>query len=235
MNDNQFKRLRQFYHSLLNQQRLSEKATYMDKTAFHILAIEIQQFQKDFPEMLPQFRQDEYSDEYFCNIDAVRTYLGIALGRLKIAIDEPSITPITEERDFSFINDEELKQIIKRDFSEIQRAFVGQCWKSVIILCGGAIEAILTDLLIANESQAKNSGKAPNKPDITRWDLSDLINVCVDLSLVSPGVDKLSHSLREYRNLVHPGNEIRKNLTFDAEEAKIALEVLNMVYRDLKP
>jgi len=24
-------------------------------------------------------------------------------------------------------------------------------------------------------------------------------------------------------------------LTFDAEEAKIALEVLNMVYRDLKP
>ncbi len=83
-----------------------------------------------------------------------------------------------------------------------------------------------------HETQAKAAERAPSKPDITKWSLSDLIEVSLELKLVTPGVQKLSHSLREYRNLVHPGREIRENLVFDAEEAKIALEVLNILYRD---
>jgi hypothetical protein len=135
--------------------------------------------------------------------------------------------------DFSFIKDGDLKKCLERDYSEIQRAFVSRCWKSVIILSGGAIEAILTDLLLANSSMALASSKAPKQSDITKWDLADLINVSVDASLVSSGVEKLSHPIREYRNLVHPGNEIRTKLTFNSEEARIALEVLNIVHRDL--
>jgi hypothetical protein len=53
------------------------------------------------------------------------------------------------------------------------------------------------------------------------------------MKLVTPGVEKLSHSIREYRNLIHPGNEVRNQLHFDAEEARIALEVLSIVHRDL--
>jgi len=64
------------------------------------------------------------------------------------------------------------------------------------------------------------------------WDLSNLIDVAVELSLVFAGVEKLSHSIREYGNLVHPGNELRNKLCFDAEEATIAIEVLNIVQRD---
>jgi hypothetical protein len=68
---------------------------------------------------------------------------------------------------------------------------------------------------------------------LTKWDLRDLIAVCVDLKLVSPGVERLSSPVREYRNLVHAGNELRTGLVFGSEEARIALEVLNMVHRDL--
>ena len=135
-------------------------------------------------------------------------------------------TPVTEKREFAFINDLNLRDIVERDYSEIQKAYISHCWKSVIILSGGAIEAILTDLLLANETSAKSAKSASNKPDITRWDLSNLIDVSVELKLVSAGVEKLSHPIREYRNLVHPGNEVRNQLKFDAEEAKIALEVL---------
>lgn len=107
--------------------------------------------------------------------------------------------------------------------------------KSVIILAGGAIEAILLDLVQADEAPAKGSGKAPKEPNVTKWDLKDLISVCVDLKLVTAGVERLSSPVREYRNLVHPGNELRTKLTFSAEEARIALEVLNIVHRDLSP
>jgi hypothetical protein len=101
--------------------------------------------------------------------------------------------------------------------------------------CWGSIEAILIDLLLHQESKAKAATTAPKNPDIKRWDFADLIKVSVELTLVSQGVEKLSQSVREYRNLVHPGNEIRNNLTFGSEEAKIALEVLHIVHRDLSP
>jgi hypothetical protein len=91
----------------------------------------------------------------------------------------------------------------------------------------------LTDVLLQDPSLARRASKAPKDPDITRWDLSHLIEVCVELKLVSSGIEKLSHSVRAYRNLVHPGNEIRNKLMFDEEEARIALEVLHMVHRDL--
>jgi hypothetical protein len=103
----------------------------------------------------------------------------------------------------------------------------------VIILCGSAIEAVLTDLLLKNAAQSQGSSKAPKSPDITRWGFADLIEVAVDLDLVTSGSHKLSHSVRDYRNLIHPGNEVRNKLTFDAEEAKIALEILHIIHRDL--
>ena len=121
-------------------------------------------------------------------------------------------TPVTQIREFGFINDPALKQCIERDYAEIQRAFIAQCWKSVIILSGGIIEAILTDLLLHNSVRAAGAVNTPKQHDSTRWDLADLIKVAVELDLVSAGVEKLSHSVREYRNLVHPGNELRNKL-----------------------
>jgi len=142
-------------------------------------------------------------------------------------------TPVTQTKEFTFVNSPELRKILERDYIEIQRAFIAHCWKSVIILSGGTIEAILMDLLLQKQSAALAATKAPKgKSDISRWDLADLINVSVELRLVTNGVERLSHPVRDYRNLVHPGNEVRNNLTFGAEEAKIALEVLHIVHRD---
>jgi hypothetical protein len=60
-----------------------------------------------------------------------------------------------------------------------------------------------------------------------------LIVVAVGLRLINPGVERLSQSIREYRDLVHPIVEIKTALRVDAEEAKIAVEVLNMIHREL--
>lgn len=143
-------------------------------------------------------------------------------------------SPVTEKREFPFIADSQLRTIVERDYQEIQKAFIAECWKSVIILCGGTFEAILADLLQRDSAKAKAASKAPiQRGDLSRWDLKDLIDVSVELKLVSPGIEKLSHPVREYRNLVHASYEIRNRLTFGLEEARIALEILHMLHRDL--
>lgn len=240
MDSDELRRLRQFYQSLLGQQRILESISGNFVYGKSILPLEgeFRQLNEEFPSLIPPFNMNNYyshtaSGRTVYDLTAIRTFMAMALGRLQIAIEQPASIPVTEKRLFAFINNSDLRAIIERDYSEIQRAYIAQCWKSVIILCGGAIEAILTDLLESDETGAKASKSAPKEPDITRWDLSQLIGVAVELKLVSTAVEKLSHSLREYRNLVHPGNELRNKLRFDAEEAKIAIEVLNILHRDL--
>lgn len=251
MEADKLKKLRQFYHSLVGQQRIFDslsnnpsnnflKLNRVEGKSILPLESEFNQLSHEFTEIIPPFDKGKYYSKLnveapgvYYDLTGIRTYLAMAIGRLQIEIDETSDTPVTEKRQFSFISDSDLRRIIERDYSEIQRSYIAECWKSVIILCGGAIEAILADLVKSNEQTAKASKSASKESDIMRWDLSTLINVSVELSLVSAGVEKLSHSLREYRNLVHPGNELRNKLRFSAEEAKIAVEVLNIVHRDL--
>lgn len=236
-----FNKLRQYYHSIVGQQTIFNECTHIniDHYPVNILKQEINSLLNDFPNLVPPFNPQEFFSHShngrssYYNCPGIRSYISSVLGRLKIAIDEPTTKPITEKRVFSFVNDSNLRSIIERDFAEVQRAYISECWKSVIILCGGTIEAILTDLLLQNSNNALSSSVAPKQRDITRWNLSDLIKVCVDLDLISHGVEKLSHPIREYRNLIHAGRELRENLIFDAEEARIAMEVLNIVYRDL--
>jgi hypothetical protein len=240
MTSDQIKKLRQYYHSLRGQQAIFDGLKgRTDQHPVRILEAEIRRLLIDFPDIVPAFNaQDFYSHThdnhtFYYDVEGIRAFLAAALGRLQISIEVPSTTPVTEQKTFAFVREKAIRAIIERDYAEAQRAYISECWKSVIILCGGMIEAVLTDLLIQNDSRAKTAPGAPRNPDITRWDLTDLIKIAVALGLVSAGIEKLSHSIREYRNLVHPGNEVRNNLRFDAEEARIALEVLNIVHRDL--
>ena len=83
-------------------------------------------------------------------------------------------------------------------------------------------------------AKAKAATKAPkDKANIRDWGFVHLILVAEQLSLIHTGVEKLSHSVRQYRDLVHPSVEIRDKLKVAPEEARIAMEVLMMLHRDL--
>jgi len=240
MKEDDLKKLRQHYHSIRGfVPVLEETEGNIDHFPVMSISEEINQLLENFPDIAPAFDPQQFyvytasrGNQYY-DVGGLRTYLSRVLGRLQIEIEEIADTPVTERREFSFIADDDLREIVERDYSEAQRAYIGECWKSVIILSGGMIEAILSYLLISNQGLVSSSSKAPKKQDITKWNLVDLINVSVDLKLVSPGVEKLSHPIREYRNLIHPGNEIRNNLQFGPEEARIALEVIKIVHRSL--
>jgi hypothetical protein len=204
-----------------------------------MLETEINKINSDFPGLIPTFNKRLFfafsgsnGRTSYYDIKGILSYLATTISKLKIITDDEGSSPVTESKIFSFIQNAPLQKIIERDYQEIQRTYIAKCWKSVIILSGGAIEAILIDLLQQNDANAMSSTSAPENSDITKWDLCDLIKVSVELKLLSPSIDKLSHSVREYRNLIHPGNEIRNKLVFGEEEAKIAIEILNILHRE---
>lgn len=237
MYSDKHKKLMGYYQSLLEQKRFFDTlsgGTRIRGNQLRPLLMELDLLKKDFPDIIPfDPDYDKLKNNLYYDYISYRGYLSIAIGRLEAELNQPTNVPITEKRQFTFITNSDLRAIIERDYEEIQRAFISNCWKSVIILCGGIIEAILTDLLLSNKKIALTAKSAPKENDITRWDFSKLIEVSVELKLVSTAMQKLSHPLREYRNLVHPSNEIRNQLIFNSEEAKIAVELVHILHRDL--
>ena len=242
MTPEQITHLRTHYQSLRGQRRILEasagKSQLIKEPNLIPLEAEFETLHKKFPGLLPKFNKQQYFSHTGLGYGLFHS-AGIigsveaALARLESVMEESQSTPVTEYKEFKFIADAKLRKILERDYAEIQRAYISECWKSVIILSGSAIEAILLDRLQADVANARASAKAPKEPDLSRWDLAQLIDVAVGLWSKLAGVEKLSHSVRGYRNLVHPGNEIRTGLVFGKEEARIALEILNLVHREL--
>ena len=145
----------------------------------------------------------------------------------------------TDNLTFDFVTDDILRDIVIRDYKELQSAKSSSAIKTRLILSGGLIEAILLDILQRNESRAHNAKKAERKKDgkeksLDEWSLGNLIDVAVELELISSSTQSFGHSVREYRNLVHPGKEKRSNYKIQEEEADIAEKVLDIVIRDLQ-
>lgn len=193
---------------------------------------------KDLPRTLSPFDKNDFlawEDEGkgWYESAGIKAHMQRNLGILKTMVDDFSQTPVTEKKSFHFVDDSKLREILERDYQEIQKGIIASNWKSAIILCGGSIEAILLDLLFKNSVKAISSTKAPKKSDLNKWDLNDLVEVAVEEKMIGSEIAKLSHTVREYRNLIHPGVEVRKDLKVKPEEAKIAVEVLHILIREL--
>jgi hypothetical protein len=149
----------------------------------------------------------------------------------------PFVTP--QAIDFRFVADNRLKKIIERDHAELQRIRAHEALKSRIVLAGGLIEALLLDALLAQGQNALASNKAPRKKTgqprpLAEWNLSQMLDVARELNLISHDAEKHSSTIREYRNLVHPGLEMRTELGVREQIANIAEEVLSLVIHDLR-
>lgn len=201
----------------------------------------IEEANQNSPFLFKPFNKSDYFSHnngygIYYHSSGIKAHIANNLGAIETEAEKTSATSaVTEEVRFDFISNIKLQEILSRDYQDIQKNIIASSWKSAIILSGGSIEAILLDLLTLNENIAKSSSKAPpNKSDLDEWELNDLIEVAIETDLVKePAIGKLSHSIREYRNLIHPGVELRKNLKVAAEEANIAFSVLKILIRNL--
>lgn len=146
-----------------------------------------------------------------------------------------------ETRDFSFLSDPELRNIVERDYKELSLVLLpGGAWKSCVVLAGSILEAILTDVLTAEPrtlSRTLSSSKKPPRGDITRgeWKLQSLIQVAEDISKIpKESAQAIDQILRDYRNFVHPRKEIRAKHPCTEAQALMAKGALDSVLNFLE-
>ncbi|PHF52261.1 hypothetical protein COI41_22220 [Bacillus toyonensis] len=172
------------------------------------------------------------------------SYKRISLDLMEILDNFGSINSENVKRDFSFLHDNELKVIIERDYSELSSILLPDgAWKSVVIMAGSILEAILFDVLTnpRYNAQALASPKVPINNvgrvinNIDKWKLQNLIEVAEDISILpQKRVKSIDQVLRDYRNFVHPKREIKSQHACTEAEALMAKGGLDGVCNHLK-
>jgi hypothetical protein len=144
---------------------------------------------------------------------------------------------IKVDNEFDFIENELLKEQLSQDWIEAQLVAKHEAWKSCIILCGGILEGLLVNVLSKDRKKAhetlkkiyeKREQKCRVPSDLYRWTLSDMIDISIETQLISQSTFHVGHALREFRNLVHPGKQVRDNVVVSEEEAEIGLNLVKI-------
>jgi len=160
------------------------------------------------------------------------TYIPHCENLIEILENYGMTNSIKNTKDFSFINDKALRDIVERDYKELTHILIPDgAWKSSVILAGSILEAILYDQLNSSKhnEQALNCGLAPMVKDTNKvkklkdWSLQNMIAVAESIGCLPPKRAKsIDQVLRDYRNFVHPLVELRSEHPCTDAEAYMA-------------
>lgn len=129
---------------------------------------------------------------------------------------------------FDFIADQKFKNLLIRDFGELQECVKNNSSKSVLILSGSIIEAVLIEYFTHNLPVGKTATQ------VMKMTLADLIDEAREVNLISSKTKELSTVVKNFRNLIHPGREIRLNEEFDEETATVSYHLVKIILKELK-
>ena len=123
-----------------------------------------------------------------------------------------------------------VSEVIQERLNEAQLCLRSGANLSVILLCGSVLEAVL---LGAAQSEPEKFNRSPSSPrkdgkvkPFPNWSLSEFIDVAHKIGLLKADVYKFSHGLREFRNYIHPYQQLTSGFAPDEHTAKICFQVL---------
>ncbi|MBN2436075.1 MAG: hypothetical protein JXK07_12490 [Spirochaetes bacterium] len=143
-----------------------------------------------------------------------------------------------EEINLSLLNLGDLKEIIEQRIEEIRICLKSNASLAVVFLCGSTLEGILLNKAIKNPKDFNTAKAAPKNKEnkvkvLSEWTLNDLINVAYEKQFISLNVKNFSHSLREFRNYIHPREQQLFKFNPDQQTAEISWHVLQSAIDNL--
>lgn len=121
--------------------------------------------------------------------------------------------------------------IVEARLAEATKALKAGAFLSVIFLCGSVLEGVLLGAAQKAPERFNRSSRSPKGKDdrvkaFHEWTLAELIDVACELRLLQPDVQKFSHGLRDFRNYIHPYQQMASGFTPDEHTAKVCFQVL---------
>ena len=108
----------------------------------------------------------------------------------------------------------------------------------MIFLCGSILEGVLLGTAQQNPARFNQSKVSPKNgsgrvKQFHDWSLAQLINAACDVGFLKLDIQKFSHGLRDFRNYIHPYQQMTSGFTPDEHTAKVCFQVLKAALASL--
>ena len=134
--------------------------------------------------------------------------------------------------------DTQVVSIVEARLNEARVALAAGAHLSVIFLCGSVLEAVLlgaAQQAPASFNQASATPKTANGSPkrFHEWTLAQLIDVACEIDVLRLDIKKFSHGLRDFRNYIHPYEQMVSGFAPDEHTAKVRFQVLKAALASL--
>ncbi|MGO2387076.1 MAG: hypothetical protein ACTH6Z_08080 [Psychrobacter sp.] len=131
-----------------------------------------------------------------------------------------------------------VSEVIEERIKEIERCYSSEAYLSVIIVAGSTLEGIFLGLANQyprhfNTAKSSPKDKSGKVHELSKWSLSSFIDVAYELGLVQHDIQRFSHTLRDFRNYIHPHQQMSVGFNPREDTAKICLHVLKAAIQEV--
>lgn len=131
-----------------------------------------------------------------------------------------------------------LQSVISDRLKEVEICFENGAYLAVVFLCGSTLEGLLYEVAKSHPADFNRCRAAPRSDGEVRpfpgWSLNDFLTCGRELGLLSEDVTKFAHAVREFRNYVHPQQQVREDFRPRRVTAEVARHVLRAAIQDLQ-
>lgn len=131
-----------------------------------------------------------------------------------------------------------VSDVLECRIKEIEKCYMADAPLATILLAGSTLEGILLGVATKHPKQFNTANASPKdkngkvKP-FQEWPLSSFINVARELGLIQVDTHKFSHALRDFRNYIHPYEQMASGFAPRRQTAKICLQVLKAAIHEI--
>ncbi len=130
-----------------------------------------------------------------------------------------------------------ITEILNQRIDEIRKCLNAKASLAVIFLCGSTLEGILLGIAKKIPKEFNSSTCSPKKDgkvlSFQYWTLANFIDVAHSIKLLGEDVKKFSHVLRDFRNYIHPYQQVASKFEPNEHTAKICWQVLQATISQL--
>jgi hypothetical protein len=127
-------------------------------------------------------------------------------------------------------------EVLLGRMKEAQACLAAGAHLATVILCGSVLEGLCLAFGHRREDELRRGFQRrlnQPAPPLDEWTLWEWIVVLGYLGHFSPNIEKFGHALRDFRNYVHPGAELRKGFALNHHTALIGFQVVLAAVDDL--
>lgn len=129
-------------------------------------------------------------------------------------------------------------EVLNKRIEEIEKTYNSAAYLSTILIAGSTLEGVFLGLASSyprafNTVKSSPKGRDGKVQPFHDWNLAAFINVAKDLELIQLDTYKFSHTLRDFRNYIHPYQQMLSSFTPREHTAKICLQVLKAAITEM--